>query len=751
VSAFVPDPADASLFTRVDRPKVLAGVRPRSDRAWEAAVTPDAARSLHIRVGQTITFRSVPLGQVDRSVDGLFEPAPPPRPLPPEALSAGPAINLTIVGIEVASGDREFTLGGAGDLHLSPAFASQWPSAPYRPAIAVIPRPRASRLAIQRGLRSYIIGYPVDLDQQDLGAARVRRSTHILANALNSFGILLAIVALVAVGQGLIRQTEHGLRDDEVLRALGMSRRQRHSIVTAEAFVVGMAGGILGVAIAVATSPFTPIGLARVIEPTLGFSVDWPWLAAGWAIVVSVVALLGAGSAWLVARGRDRPLPARGRLATARRQATATLSPLAVPVSATIGISLAAGRSDRRRGSATVAIVGSVLAVGTAAGALSFDAGLSQLLNTPRLYGWNWDAYVGNPFRGLTPAQTTEVDDRLSHDPAIVGFSQGIFANLEVSKTDQRDLAPAILPVGGFDNLRGDVLPPILDPLTGRHSLATSPLGSNEIVVGSDTLRRYHLHVGDWVQLKSPTAANGGIFAQGASAGASHAEQVRVVGREVVAHLVGNRSSGPLGKGGLMSLAGLESFFSRPGDTPLSVNEFLVRFRPGVSATQELQNLRSEFEADPFGLDVRGPQLPTDISNVGQIDRLPSILAAVLVAAAAAMLGHALITSIRRSRRDFAILRSLGFVRPQVLAAVLTQATCLVAIGIVIGLPLGFAVGTWQWHHFASQVGFVPTAPIAPLSLILVIPLMVALANVVALSPARGAIRQRPAAALRFE
>jgi ABC-type lipoprotein release transport system permease subunit len=749
ISAFVDDGnGDRGLFAAVDRPKLLAGARPRPDHPADVAVTTEAARTLKVHVGDTITVRAVPLGQTDRFVDGLLEPAPPPGPVPAEAMTVGPAITLHVVGIETATGDREFILGGVGSLHLSPAFLTRWPALPFRPAVAIRLRPGANPTAVQTALRTYLSGYPVNPPGPPVWKLAVVKSTRNLSGALNGFGILLAVVAVVTIGQALAREAERAQRDHDVLRAIGMSRTQLISCVVFEATVVAVPGAVLGVSIAALTSFFTPIGLARLLEPAPGFALNVAWLLIGLIAIVATVALLAAASAWRVAqsqRGRYHP-PTRAPL---RVGMSTTMARSALPVSALVGVNLATGRADRRRGSATIAaLFGSILAVGTITFALSYDAGLSHLLNTPRLYGWSWDAYVGNPYRGLSPAQTDQVDRMLAADPAVAGFSQGTFANLRITNPARPDVAATILPVYGLDTTYGAVLPPSVNSPKAPGALLTH---DNTIELGADTLRLYHVGVGDSIRLTSPDPSDGGIFAEGVPEPVHVSKPVTIVGREVVAHLTGGLSAGPLGKGGLMSLAGLQAFFSTSRHSDPSVNEFLIRFRKGARSAQELQKLRSEFEQPPFGLAVRAPEVPTALNNVGRVEQLPSVLAGLLVAAAAALLGHALITTVRRSRRDFAILQTLGFVRRQLCGSVLAQATCLVAIGVIVGLPLGFAVGTWQWHHFASQIGFVPTAPIAPATVGLVVPVMLVMANLVALSPALVAIRQRPAPALRFE
>ena len=111
------------------------------------------------------------------------------------------------------------------------------------------------------------------------------------------------------------------------------------------------------------------------------------------------------------------------------------------------------------------------------------------------------------------------------------------------------------------------------------------------------------------------------------------------------------------------------------------------------------------------------------------IDSLPAWSWRVFGAVAVAALAHTLVTLTRRRRRDLAILKTLGFTRGQVLAAVAWQATIVAGIGLLVGLPLGVALGRWAWTLFAEDLGVVPE-PVTPLwPVLLVVPATLLLAN----------------------
>jgi ABC-type lipoprotein release transport system permease subunit len=114
------------------------------------------------------------------------------------------------------------------------------------------------------------------------------------------------------------------------------------------------------------------------------------------------------------------------------------------------------------------------------------------------------------------------------------------------------------------------------------------------------------------------------------------------------------------------------------------------------------------------------------------------------------MVAHALITSVRRRRRDLALLKTLGFSTRQVAGAVAWQASAFALVAILFGFPAGVALGHWFWSIFASQIG-VPDFWTFPLHALLIVPATLVLANLIAVLPARSAARTRAALVLRTE
>jgi ABC-type lipoprotein release transport system permease subunit len=112
---------------------------------------------------------------------------------------------------------------------------------------------------------------------------------------------------------------------------------------------------------------------------------------------------------------------------------------------------------------------------------------------------------------------------------------------------------------------------------------------------------------------------------------------------------------------------------------------------------------------------------------------------------------HALVVAIRRRRRDLALLATFGFTRRQISATVVWQATTMALFGLLIGVPLGIAIGRVGWTALADNLGILPE-PVIPLLALLALAVGAAVAlNGAALVPARLAARLRPATVLRSE
>ena len=110
-----------------------------------------------------------------------------------------------------------------------------------------------------------------------------------------------------------------------------------------------------------------------------------------------------------------------------------------------------------------------------------------------------------------------------------------------------------------------------------------------------------------------------------------------------------------------------------------------------------------------------------------------------------------LMASVRRRRRDLALLKALGFTRRQLAAAVAWQSTIAVGVGVVVGVPIGIVAGRALWDLFAHELHVVAEPSVPTLALALVAIGSLVLANVVAALPGRQAARTPAALVLQSE
>ena len=188
----------------------------------------------------------------------------------------------------------------------------------------------------------------------------------------------------------------------------------------------------------------------------------------------------------------------------------------------------------------------------------------------------------------------------------------------------------------------------------------------------------------------------------------------------------------------------------------------VVRLRNGVPAAASLalpQRIAAAADrvmaADSEGAgdtySVLGVQRPAEIVNYQSTGDTAAILAGGLAAGAVVALAITLAASVRRRRRDLALLKTIGFTRRQLAVRVAWQASVAAITGIVVGVPVGIALGRWLWDLFARDIYAVPEPSMPVLEVVVVAFAALVLANLVVAIPGRMAARTPTALVLRAE
>jgi hypothetical protein len=462
-----------------------------------------------------------------------------------------------------------------------------------------------------------------------------------------------------------------------------------------------------------------PVGEARLVESSTGLSFDAPVLLLGAVATLLVMVALGI---WPSARAVRRTRADDRTRFTHPSPTVTRLAAVGAPPSALIGVRNAL---ERKTGGANVpvgtALLGTVLAVVALCGTLVFGSSLTHLTTTPALYG---ESYQLN-FTVDSPGAEAAIMAKLDHDPVVTGISRGLATQVGIGGT-----AVGMI---GVSTLRGPLL---FSAVTG-----TLPDSDGQIGLGSSTMSQVHAKLGSTVEVTVL-----------APSGAKRTVPLRVVSQ--VAFPVLGGAVG-LGSGAMMTIPGLVAAVCPPGPHQADCRQGILGDQTGGILIRVVPGPRGRADVarylDTFRSISALPITPTSLINFGEAVNFPLIFGGLLAVFGAATLAHLLLVSVSRRRREIGLLKVLGFVNGQVVAAVAWQATTVALIGIVIGVPLGIIAGRATWQLFAAHLGVVPVS-VVPVALVGLLVLgVLAAANLLALGPAVMSARSKPGRLLRAQ
>ena len=547
---------------------------------------------------------------------------------------------------------------------------------------------------------------------------KARQTIEPEAVALAVFGTIAGLVAILLAALVIGRTLESGAAERRVLRALGADPSTMVADDLAGIAGALVVGAVLAALVALALSPLAPLGPVRAYYPGRGLSFDAPVVAGG---AIGLALLAGA---WAALRSvRAAPHRVAGRRPGPTRPGVSRVGS-ALPAAARTGVRFAL---DAGSGSSAVpvksAIGGVVLAVAVIAGTLTFGASLNALVSHPRLYGWNWDVELSSNGFGYSDIPDGALRAQLGADHSVAAWTGVSFGELPIDGVT--------LPVIGL-RPGASVQPPVLSGHDVR--------APGQVVLGAATLALLHKRVGDTVAI-----------------GLAPSRRVTIVGTATLP-TVGQAGSlhTTMGTGAvldarLIPLASRNPFHS----SVFGPQAVWIRFAPGVDGTAARRELAALANTPRLATDgtvtVLDVQRPAQIVNYRSMGATPALLGSALAAGAVVALGLTLIASVRRRRRDLAILKALGFTQRQLATTVAWQSSVAVVGGTVVGLPLGIVAGRLLWDQFARAIHVVPAPSVPMLTMLLVAAGAFVLGNLVAFVPGRSAARTPTALLLSAE
>lgn len=682
----------------IDRPLIVAGRAPRPEAMDEVALSEDLAAALGVAVGDSITLESMSHDWVEVAFNG-GDVGPP----------DGPTVPVRIVGLARTSADfGRWT----AVLHLTDAFADRFDDQvrTYDLAEAKLePATLARAMEEQRFDVPGLLDVEVQLSFFAHSTA-AQDGLRTIATALRLIGLAAAVAGITAAALTLLRLAREVMADRGLLVAIGLTRRELGQVVVAVLAPVVVAGIALGAVAGVLLSPQVSLGLARAIDPA---GDDLVVAASTVAAVLAGSILVGAALLGLTA--------VRTARAAERRAATgwalpALHRPLAVPLGLRRSLF---GGVDRGGRTSRSAMVAGAAGVTVAVGALLVGASIDHLQHDPELSGRGArDQRVIDAGEDLTVLEATlealAADDRVA-DLAALHVAFGVQAE------GVNELTALI-----YDVRRGD-----LGRTTTQGRMPTQP---DEVAIGPADLDAMGVQVGDEVELSSATGSarfrivGAALFPEGDFA---HDSGVAMT-------LDGARFLGSAGRG--------DAFLD--GADGETLHQVVLRWAPGVDAAAADRSLE-EAGLQPATTD--DGLMPAVVSNLGEVRSLPGVLAGLVLLLALASTVHAVSLTARQRHAEAGTQRALGMTPRSVASVVQVHGLTTAVVALGAGLPLGTAAGRVVWTAIAERAHVVDRPTVRWSELGLAGGAMLIAVALLALPSAVGALRERPAAALRAE
>jgi ABC-type lipoprotein release transport system permease subunit len=374
------------------------------------------------------------------------------------------------------------------------------------------------------------------------------------------------------------------------------------------------------------------------------------------------------------------------------------------------------GGGGGRKGSAWPALIGAAAAVTGVVAIITVNHGLTDAVSHPEVAGVAWDATI-------LPVQ----DD--------MSITTGVKSTLVDAIARQPGVA-AVGTIGRYVSQIGELGVPVftvIEPEAGAAvDLVTlsgrAPRSDDEIVLGPSTARDLGVQTGDTVSLadgRSAVVVGLGLFPSDVHAQFDEGAWVSPTRWSQLAAL---------------------SYDPESADLAMLV---AVRFADHDDVNTQIGALATEFGST---VQVVMPvDQPFELANLHNVKTLPTVLAIFLAVLGAVAVGHALFSSVYRRRRDFAVLQSLGVTRGGVRAMIAAQATVVGVAGLVVGVPIGLIAGRAGWQAIAERVPLTFRSPLTAIAIVVVVPIALIAANLLAIIPARRASKSKPALVLRSE
>ncbi|MGQ0776646.1 MAG: ABC transporter permease [Pseudonocardiales bacterium] len=558
---------------------------------------------------------------------------------------AGPLVRLRVVGlgrIPVWGSELGVIVG-------TPAFAAAHaPTAAGRLVYLRLAPGEGTWEEFAAGFDRLSVANPAPAELSELGDLRVtfpEQQEEVLVAPVRSVIVTGLVLAAITVGVATVLLLGQALARHHGAGAMEQRIEEalgmtRAERTTARALPTGL-GAVLCAALGT-TAGF----LAGHIQPVGGLRGFEP--QPGY--LLSVPLAVGGG---LVLGGTFLFLSA-ATAAAVRRHPHDSAAPRPLPTVSTrnaavlVGVRLAYSRSRGGGFPFAPGTVGLTIGIAAVVTALAFGASLDRLVTTPERYGSLADVTVVDP---------KELDlARLRADPRVAAFDLVLHGQIR--------LGAALITARAFDPQLASVGTTVIE---GR-----LPATPDEVALGPRLAEQLGLVVGDELALDER--------------GAGNTTRLRIVGLAAPQPMDVSERLGTVAVLHPDALLGL-------APTP-PYSEAHVRASPGSA-----EALATDLERD---LEIYRREQPPEVQTLRDIRELPDVLTLLLAAGSAAVAVHGFRATRRRSTRQRALLRALGFTAGQIRTALAVMVGAVVVPALALGVPLGLALARLAWWEVAS-------------------------------------------------
>lgn len=562
----------------------------------------------------------------------------------------GPRVDVTVVGIVTITADLDASEETGLLIVVSPAFVDRWASSIGENgfAVPVTLRDASANSETLVPAIETVLGESVSVGSTADAVAQLRDATRTSSVGLIVFAVLVGLAGSVVVAFAIAREVRRAATRLAPMRALGATPRQFAMSAAVPIVPAAVGGAVLGAVVAVAASAAFPLAPGRVAEPESGMRFD-PVVLAGGVVTIAamlLIALVTAMSGTHRKRGRTRTL------------APGPLSSSSGPT-ATVGFVRALGGDGAR---ARLALV--CLMVAGFVATTWFGQHLSRLGAEPNAWGYTWSS---SPELGFEPGVFEEAVEQTMDTPGVASVDLLDFGDIVVD--GRRTRIATVNPARSFD-------PPGVEPrvLEGR-----APTAAGEIALGRHTAEALGVGVGDRVAVQAEPDLTVDLTV------------VSIIVPPAILH-----SNDPA-EGAFVHRGQMDRFDIALGTL------VLLRYEPGVDADA----LEARLEGRPgwvFGARSHARRQGA-IANVVAVTVLVPWLAACF---ALLGLGSVVAASARRSgadAHDLSVLHAVGFTLRDLRAAAVTEAVVVGAVGLGLGLSVGWAIGRSLWSVLVDRLG----------------------------------------------